>query len=295
MKIITLIILFVYAHLVSSCGSPSSDSEIQTVNSDQEISSLPKKQISPGEKQATSTPRITLNNIIAAPSIFAFDTKNMRIVWSDSLEDDASIVSIFGAPEIKKTSSFARGHVSFVYNGSPVLIIGGIPDEQTSPETIAGSDFSIYNILQLKDAPLFMPASITVRNLDTRGGSVRVNPTACYKDLEHWYRDVIWGDSEMRISDDINFKLGKRHPISLTWNLGTDESVKITQSDNFYFLSWSKMQIEIQSSQPINIKQEKRSNENRSEFSGDTFTALEIEVVDIVPTVRIVTRIKPKR
>ena len=287
--------MFVYAQLVSSCGSPSSDSEIQTVNSDQEISSLPEKQISPGEKQATPTTRSILDNIIAAPSIFAFDTKNMRIVWSDSLEDDASIVTIFGAPEINNTSSFARGHVSFVYNGSPVLIIGGIPDELTSPETIAGSDFSIYNILQLKDTPLHMPASITVNNLDTRGGSVRVNPTACYNDLEHWYRDVIWGDSEMRISDDINFKLGKRHPISLTWNLGTDESVKITQSDNFYFLSWSKMQIEIQSSQPINIKQEKRSNENRSEFSGATFTALGIEVVDIVPTVRIVTRIKPKR
>lgn len=286
--------MFVYAHLVSSCGSPSSDSEIQTVNSDQEISSLPVKQIRPSEKQATPTTRSILDNIIAAPSIFAFDTKNMRIVWSDSLEDDASIVSIFGAPE-NNPISFARGHVSFVYNGSPVLIIGGIPDEQTSPETIAGNDFSIYNILQLKDTPLLMPASITVNNLDTRGGSVRVNPTACYKDLEHWYRDVIWGDSEMRISDDINFKLGKRHPISLTWNLGTDEIVKITQSDNFYFLSWSKMQIEIQSSQPINIRQEKRSNENKSEFSGDTFTALEIEVVDIVPTVRIVTRIKPKR
>jgi hypothetical protein len=294
-KIFTLIILFVYAHLVSSCGSPSSDSESQSVNSDREISSLPEKQIGPHEKQATPTPGSSLNNIMAAPSIFAFDTKNMRIVWSDSLEDDASIVSIFGAPEIKNASSYARGHVSFVYNGSPVLIIGGIPDEQASPETISGSDFSIYNILQLKDTPLQMPASITVRNLDTRGGSVRVNPTACYNDLEHWYRDVIWNDLEMRISDDINFMLGKRHPIALTWNLGTDEIVKITQTDNFYLLSWSKMQIEIQSSSPINIKQEKRPNENRSEFSGDFFTALEIEVVELVPTVRIVTRIKPKR
>jgi len=56
-----------------------------------------------------------------------------------------------------------------------------------------------------------MPVSITARNLDMRGGSA-VNSTAYDKDVEYWYRDVIWGNSEMRISNGINFKLGKRHP-----------------------------------------------------------------------------------
>ena len=295
MKLITFIILIVYSLLISSCGPPPTDSENLPKESDQEVTSLPEKQMHPGEKQATVAEGGKFNSRIAAPSIFAFDTKNMRIVWSDSLEDDATIVSIFGVPEIKISNPYARGHVSYIYNGLPILITGGIPNETTSSEKSAGADFSIYNILQLEDTPMLMPASITVRNLDTRGGSVRVNPTSCYKDLEHWYRDIIWGDSEMRISDDINFKLGKRYPISLNWNLGTDETVKITQTENFYFLSWSKIMMEIQSSHPIRINQEKRSNLSPREFSGASFTALLIEVEEIVPTLRIVTRIRPQR
>lgn len=146
MKIINLIIFLVYTHLLLSCGSPSSDSESQTANPDQELDSLPPEQLQPEENQAAAIPWPLFKNIIAAPSIFAFDTKNMRIVWSDSLEDDTSIVSIFGAPEIKATSSYARGHVSFVFNGSPVLILGGHPAKLSSPEIIAESDLSIYNI-----------------------------------------------------------------------------------------------------------------------------------------------------
>lgn len=289
-----MIVILVFALALCSCGPASENSDQASSSSEKQFSPTTGDASTISEDQSFSfiTEGSKFSDRIGAPSIFAFDTKNMRIAWSDSLEDDASIVSIFGAPEIQNNIPYARGHVSFIYKGIPILITGGNPVESSSLETAVQGDPSMYNILQLNEVPLLKPASINVRNLDTKGGNLRVNPTLCYKDLAHWHRDVNWSDTEMRISDDINFKLGKRYPISLNWNLGTDEEVKITQSESFYFISWSNISMDIQSSQPIRINQVNRTAFNAPGIKDNTCTALIIEVEEIVPAIRIVTRVR---
>lgn len=191
------------------------------------------------------------------PPLFAAYDHAARVNWRDSWADDATGVWVRGGHPLDQHDHHDRGHVNFIHRGRPVLIEAGTPSYDNPRMDSHYSSGVGHNVLQVGDQlPQTRPAPITVRRLDSKGGDVSVDATACYGGLRQWVRDVRWSSDELTVHDTVTLADGQADTIRFRWHLGTAEQVKIEGSGRQATVTWDGTTITLQASAPMEVTQE---------------------------------------
>ncbi|MDR0902058.1 MAG: heparinase II/III-family protein, partial [Opitutaceae bacterium] len=174
----------------------------------------------------------------AIPPLHAHYPVATRINWRGSWDDTtASGFWMRGGHATDAHDHQDRGHVNFIIGKRPVLIEAGhysygIPEHPTHFRSVAG-----HNVLQVGDTaparltpkllntragqildPAHRAAPLTVHRLDSGGGEVSMDGSACYATVERWIRHVTWDRDTVDIRDEVTL----REPdiILFRWHLG---------------------------------------------------------------------------
>ncbi|MCL4691560.1 MAG: heparinase II/III family protein [Candidatus Hydrogenedentes bacterium] len=211
----------------------------------------------------------------AAPPLFAAYERAARVNWRSSWEGDATGVWVRGGHPLDQHDHQDRGHVNFIARGRPILIESGTP-AYSHPQIMTHYSSGVgHNVLQLgtvePDAssdtgktvshPGWQKrgavAPIAVKQLNTSGGVVTVDATACYDDLTRWTRHVVWGANNLDVTDNVTLTEGKEQVILFRWHLGTEDDVEIVADGNRYIVTWPDATITLTGSAPLTVTQVK--------------------------------------
>ena len=212
-------------------------------------------------------------NPAAAPPLFAYYERATWVNWRSSWEDTASGVWVRGGHELDQHDHQDRGHVNFIAHGRPVLIEAGTPAYH-HPRMMTDYTPGVgHNVLQLGMAGVngtaragelvCLPgwqkvggiAPISVEKLDASGGTVLVDGTACYDNLERWIRTVRWDASSMNITDEVVLEDGRTEIILFRWHLGTEEKVSISGEGKHHTITFPGTSLDIAGDVPLTVAQ----------------------------------------
>jgi len=193
----------------------------------------------------------------AAPPLFAAYERAARVNWRDSWDPAATGVWVRGGHRLDQHDHCDRGHVNLILHGRPVLIEAGTPSYD-NPRMYSHYHAGVgHNVLQVgEDLPETRPAPITVRRLNAKGGKVVVNPTACYKGVERWLREVEWSADWLAVTDTVALAKGREDTILFRWHLGTTQPVSVTGAGGKFEVTWEGVRLTLEASSPITVSQE---------------------------------------
>lgn len=227
----------------------------------------------------------------AIPAAFFLDSMSQTFSWRDAWENNCAFMLAYGSPD----AGIDHGdvcHVSLTVDGRPVFIETGSP-QRLRPEIPFG-EAEAHNTMFIDDEP---PAAgrvpITERRLTANEVNLRINGSIGFESLNHWYRDIFFNEQEIRIVDDLTFKLGERRAIKFRWHLGTDEDVTIEYTRR-WLVSWSEFQLEFQTTSPIEIIPGKAVHFDPMTGEEQSHTVLDVIVTEKKPTYKSMLRVFPQ-
>ena len=190
-----------------------------------------------------------------APPLYAYYDRARRVNWRDSWDDKGSGVWVRGGHPLDGHDHLDRGHVNLIIKGKPVLMEAGTPN-YGSDNIRACQSCVGHNVLQIGDKPaLRKPAPISIEKLDSTGGSIEVDGSQCYEDVDSWQRKVVWDASEMLVRDRVRLKTGRTDNIRFRWHLVTEQPAEIAGRDGRFRVRWDDVVILIRASSPIAVTQ----------------------------------------
>lgn len=216
----------------------------------------------------------------AKPATYAIYERAPRVNWRSAWSDGASGVWVRGGHELDQHDHADRGHVNLIIDGKPILIEAGTPVYHNPDMDRLYSSGVGHNVLQLGTAMpeptpgKWLPpvpgwqrfnslpsryqgsvAPLSVRALNAAGGSVRVDVSRCYDDLDRWERAVAWGAETMVVEDDVRLPEGEREIVLFRWHLGAEGGVDIREEGGLFIAVWPDAEIRIEASAPIEVTQ----------------------------------------
>jgi hypothetical protein len=256
----------------------------------------------------------------AAPPLFAVYEHAARVNWRDSWDKAASGVWIRGGHALDQHDHQDRGHVNFISRGRPILIEAGTPSYDHKLMMTHYTSCIGHNVLQLgnllpeetggADAGklVLQPgwqkegkiAPITVTRLDSAGGEVRVDGTACYEGLSKWHRTVHWSAEEMQVTDEVAIaKVHESEFILFRWHLGTEGEVSISGDGGDYAITWPDAKIEVKGNVPLAVTQVRLpdntlAGHDGSESPKNFHTAIVVQSREKVGGLTLTTRVIPR-
>ncbi|MDQ1255914.1 MAG: hypothetical protein QG656_508 [Candidatus Hydrogenedentes bacterium] len=253
----------------------------------------------------------------AAPPLFAYYERAMRVNWRDSWTPDGSGVWVRGGHPTDQHDHQDRGHVNFIAHGKPILIEAGTPSYDhrlmmTHYVTGAG-----HNVLQLGtarperigDAGKYFHlegwqnrggvAPIEVKRLDAAGGEVTLDGTACYDGLAHWKRGVTWQSDRIEVNDDVALVEGKQDVLLFRWHLGTNAEAVIESDGNRSTITWPDAEMIVEADAPITVSQTKLpdntlAGHTGNEDPGNEHTCIVVQSQEPSPALKLTTRVTAK-
>jgi hypothetical protein len=192
-----------------------------------------------------------------APPLWAVYDEARRVNWRSSWMEDASGVWVRGGHPSDQHDHADRGHVNFICRGKPLLIEAGTPAYHSPRLAVDYAGGRGHNVLQVGER---LPANrttvpITVERLDAKGGEVRVDATASFKEgLRRWARHVRWDADCLTVEDDV--EPSSPDILLFRWHLGSTEPPAVGVSEGGYRVSWSGGDVRIVSDVPIRIATE---------------------------------------
>ena len=109
-------------------------------------------------------------------------------------------------------------------------------------------------------------APITVRRLDSQGGSLYLDIRSGYPNLRMWRRNVEWNADEIRVEDEVELCGVVPQIIGFRWHLGSPDSVHLSRSGRIWIAKWAECDLAIESAADLSVTQEScfdNSVENR--------------------------------
>jgi len=212
------------------------------------------------------------------PPRWAYYDATRRVNWRSSWDEaTASGGWVRGCHPNDQHAHADHGHVNFIHRGRAILIEAGACVYH-SPVGITHfwSAFG-HNVLTLgeltpdtvdaatlKKNPRGFPkptgeVPITVHRLDADGGQVMVEPGSSYQGaLASWTRRVKWDVDQLEVDDEI--VPAQPEFLNLRWHLGTREEPQVIGADRNWKISWPVAYLEIQASEPVEIRIERMSD-----------------------------------
>lgn len=218
------------------------------------------------------------------------------LVWRNHWGDNSSGLWIRVGYPADVFDHQDRGHLSFTLNGKPILWDCGMPPSSDEYMDRVYRSFRSHNVLSVDfDAPIRASAPLIVRLLDENRGNVRVDGSDCHQALARWHRDVFWrADEELRIVDDLSFKIGERGHISFQWHLAQAEPVDLVRNKRRFIIETDDVAMVIEANETIIVSQTVANNYSRSNTKESSHTVLLVESVGRPLNLKIITRIIPK-
>lgn len=218
------------------------------------------------------------------------------LVWRNHWGDDSSGLWIRGGDPADVYDHEDRGHLSFTLNGKPILWDCGMPPSPGHEMDSEYRSFRSHNVLSVNfNAPKRANAPFVVRLLDENRGNVRVDASQCYKELARWNRDVFWrANDELRIVDDLSFKIGERGRVAFRWHLAERNAVDLVRNNRRFIVETDDFAIVIEANETIVVSQTVASNYSLTNTQENSHIVLLIESVGRPLNLRIITRIIPK-
>ncbi|MFH1742839.1 MAG: heparinase II/III family protein [bacterium] len=245
------------------------------------------------------------------PPLFAAYERAAMVVWRDSWQDDATGVWVRGGQKLDQHDHQDRGHVNFIANGKPILIEAGTPSYSNPDMGVHYASGAGHNVLQVgtffperpypvQSTPYYSGwqppggiAPIAVHRLDEKGGSVLVDCSDCYPDVEKWMREVEWTGRELTVSDEVALKEGTQDIIVFRWHLGTDQVLNIKGKGKEIEVSWSDAIIRLKGREALEVRQYKAPDATVTSKEDNMHTCVEVKTQELVTEVSIITKVRP--
>jgi hypothetical protein len=228
------------------------------------------------------------------PGLFAAYQRAPMVVWRDSWRDDATGVWVRGGHKLDQHDHQDRGHVNFILRGRPILIEAGTPSYSNPDMGVHYSSGAGHNVLQVgtffplrpypvQTTPRYQGwqrpkgvAPIEVRRLDRQGGSVAIDATGCYADVDLWRREVDWTRDQLTVRDRVRLKAGNPGVILFRWHLGTGQDVKILNEGPAAVVRWDAVLMRIIGNEPVEVRQYKSPDSTVGPREDHQHTCLEV-------------------
>ncbi len=228
------------------------------------------------------------------PNLYAAYERAAMVVWRDSWKDDATGVWVRGGHELDQHDHQDRGHINFIARGKPVLIEAGTPSYSNPDMGVHYASGAGHNVLQIgtyfpkRPYPIQSQglyegwqkagcvASIQVEQLNSQGGHVIVDGSACYDGVDTWRREVKWTSAGIKITDRIKLAAGKLETILFRWHLGTATEVEISIPGSSVNVNWIDASAQFAANHPLVIRQYKAPDATVTSKEDHQHTCLEV-------------------
>jgi len=230
------------------------------------------------------------------PAPYGYFPQAGLLVWRNGWADDSSGLWIRGGHPADIHDHQDRGHLSFTLNGKPIVWECGMPPVTGDARESEYRSFLAHNVLAIDfDEPLRASAPLIVRLLDENRGNVRIDGSKCYPALARWNRDVFWrANREVRIIDDLTFKIGERGSVAFRWHLADTQPVDLVRNQRRFIVESEHAAIIIQADEPILVSQSVANDYSLSNSQQHSHVVLLVESIGRPTKLRVMTRIVPK-